>query len=349
MMEGILLWNDDPECNRVKLNALRMVEEHGGLGIWSLDLQADELKWTSSLYRMLGLIPFQQKASFDLYRSITHPEDRLDTADWLSLAGTSQGHRHRIIRPDGQIRWLRAHGSVVYAADAVPARMVGVVYDITEPTRWHEAHQREVGLISALRELTSGVVWTTDADGSVVDPVDWRAAVGHHGNNHMGWRRLDEVHPEDQQVVRDAWAKAMRNRRHYAAQYRAEWDGEYRLVSSRGSAVRDAAGEVLAWVGFSQAHALGAREPGANTTTVASALYPSQIRAARAILGWTARDLSDKTGLSFSTIRRAEVDDRKSISHLTLETVRSCFETAGVSFGIGGEGSISVTLKAPTK
>ena len=66
-----------------------------------------------------------------------------------------------------------------------------------------------------------------------------------------------------------------------------------------------------------------------------------QIRAARAALDWTVKDLADATGVGSATIVRYET-----VSHSVpksrknnLETLRNCFEAAGIVFvGSPGDG-----------
>ena len=58
-----------------------------------------------------------------------------------------------------------------------------------------------------------------------------------------------------------------------------------------------------------------------------------QIRAARALLRWSGKDLAEKTGLGFSTLMRLEVlDGVPSAQAKTLETIQKAFERAGIEF-----------------
>jgi len=58
-----------------------------------------------------------------------------------------------------------------------------------------------------------------------------------------------------------------------------------------------------------------------------------QIRAARALLRWSGKDLAEKTGLGFSTLMRLEVlDGVPSAQAKTLETIQKVFEQAGIEF-----------------
>jgi len=58
-----------------------------------------------------------------------------------------------------------------------------------------------------------------------------------------------------------------------------------------------------------------------------------QIRAARALLRWSGKDLAEKTGLGFSTLMRLEVlKGVPSAQAKTLETIQKAFEAAGLEF-----------------
>ena len=59
----------------------------------------------------------------------------------------------------------------------------------------------------------------------------------------------------------------------------------------------------------------------------------AQLRAARAFLGWSARELSSQCGVSHSAIARAEkVDGRPPMQARNLDLVRLCFEKHGIEF-----------------
>jgi len=58
-----------------------------------------------------------------------------------------------------------------------------------------------------------------------------------------------------------------------------------------------------------------------------------QIRAARALLRWSGKDLAEKTGLGFSTLMRLEVlEGVPGAQAKTLEAIQKAFEGAGIEF-----------------
>jgi hypothetical protein len=67
---------------------------------------------------------------------------------------------------------------------------------------------------------------------------------------------------------------------------------------------------------------------------VLNALITSnQIRAARALIRWTAQDLADSSGVAISTIKRMEVMEGVPAGNIkTLSAIQAALEEAGIEF-----------------
>lgn len=66
-------------------------------------------------------------------------------------------------------------------------------------------------------------------------------------------------------------------------------------------------------------------------------LSGNQIRAARALLRWTAKRLSEESGVSYPAIQRAEaVDGVPNMHTRNLVAIRVALEGAGIEFLEGG-------------
>jgi transcriptional regulator with XRE-family HTH domain len=75
-------------------------------------------------------------------------------------------------------------------------------------------------------------------------------------------------------------------------------------------------------------------------------LTSAQMRAARALIRWSAEDLARETALSVSTIRRAELtDEETSMTAANDLAVRRALETAGVEFIDENGGGPGVRLR----
>jgi hypothetical protein len=81
-----------------------------------------------------------------------------------------------------------------------------------------------------------------------------------------------------------------------------------------------------------------------------SPLTSAQIRAARALLRWSAEDLARESSLGVTTIRRAELaEGETSMTTANDSTVRRTLEAAGVEFIEENGGGPGVRLKRRTR
>jgi transcriptional regulator with XRE-family HTH domain len=76
-------------------------------------------------------------------------------------------------------------------------------------------------------------------------------------------------------------------------------------------------------------------------------LTSAQIRAARALIRWSAEDLAKESGVGVTTVRRAEIDQTSMTVPNDL-AVRRALEAAGVEFIDGNGGGPGVRLRANT-
>src|SRR6476646_10203090 len=83
-----------------------------------------------------------------------------------------------------------------------------------------------------------------------------------------------------------------------------------------------------------------------SSTMAAKGLSSSQIRAARALLRWSADDLARESALGLNTIKRAELaEDKTSLTVANDLAVRRALETAGVEFIDENGGGPGVRLR----
>jgi ribosome-binding protein aMBF1 (putative translation factor) len=79
-------------------------------------------------------------------------------------------------------------------------------------------------------------------------------------------------------------------------------------------------------------------------------LTSAQIRAARALLRWSAEDLAQESSIGVTTIRRAELtDDKTSMTAANDLAVRRALELAGVEFIDENGGGPGVRLRKPQR
>ena len=113
---------------------LRMAVESTGLGTWEYLPSTGALYWSKECRDIFGMAN-DEPIDFETYTSHIHPDDyELVTARInASLQPVAAGYEinHRIIRTDGETRWVKAKGSIDFNRQT-PVRFLGTVLDITD-------------------------------------------------------------------------------------------------------------------------------------------------------------------------------------------------------------------------
>jgi PAS domain S-box-containing protein len=103
----------------------------------------------------------------------------------------------------------------------------------------------------ALVRATSSLVWTTSADGQIIDMPEWRTYTGQSTEQIQGWGWLDSLHPDDRERTAAVWQQAVDTLSFYETEYRIRRsDGVYVWHRARGVPVLEADGSVREWVGI---------------------------------------------------------------------------------------------------
>jgi two-component system, cell cycle sensor histidine kinase and response regulator CckA len=149
---------------------LREAQEVAHLGSWELNLVTHDLWWSDETYRIFGMEPGTPN-TYESFLKTVHPDDRayLDREFKESIKNrTPYNIEHRLLMPDGSVKWLHNRGNTHYDGDGTPLRAYGTTMDITEhkqaEIRIHESEERYRTLITGMSE---GVV-LQDSEGVVL-------------------------------------------------------------------------------------------------------------------------------------------------------------------------------------
>lgn len=97
-----------------------------GMGDYDWHIPTDTNRWSDQLYRIYGYEPQAFNASYERFLSLIHPEDR-DRIQALHQEAYATGAPYqmieRIVRPDGEVRYLSSNGEVIMDDAGTPVRM----------------------------------------------------------------------------------------------------------------------------------------------------------------------------------------------------------------------------------
>lgn len=114
------------------------------MGDYDWHIETDTNTWSDQLFRIYGYEPDQIMASYDVFMQHIHPDDREKIRSVHRHAyATGEPYQmvERILRPDGELRYLASNGQVVTDANGTPLRMRGTCIDITDRVRAEQAQE----------------------------------------------------------------------------------------------------------------------------------------------------------------------------------------------------------------
>lgn len=77
---------------------------------------------------------------------------------------------------------------------------------------------------------------------------------------------------------------------------------------------------------------------------------PSQIRAARAALSWTAERFAEEAGVTRQTVAKIELSNNfDGLRRSTLKKLSTVLEAHGIEFITAADGSPGIVIRSPTK
>jgi PAS domain S-box-containing protein len=113
---------------------LEIAQSAAGVGFWGVDLDTGKTWWSTEAEKLYGLPPNSFDGTQDAWLACIHPDDVAEVEQKVLHHMSSSDAfeiEYRIVRPDGEIRWLTSRGRVV-AHEGRAIRVLGVNFDITE-------------------------------------------------------------------------------------------------------------------------------------------------------------------------------------------------------------------------
>ncbi len=136
---------------------LKLAIEATGIGLWSWNLDTGDVLWNEQMYQIHGV---SEPLPLDRYLDeVVHPDDRAQLRDRSerSLArGVYEESLYRVVRPDGDVRYVLSNGRIENDAAGTPIRIAGGTLDVTERQSMEERF-RSVQKMESIGSLTAGV------------------------------------------------------------------------------------------------------------------------------------------------------------------------------------------------
>ncbi len=153
---------------------LRLALAAGRMGIWEWDAATNQILWDGTERRMPGAA-HDRALTPEQFFNVVHPDDRAHVEHAFRAAIGSRNSfeaEFRVIRSNGEERWLVGRAMALRGNDGRTAKLVGVNFDITDRKRTEQARAYAEGmlreahnLIKTITDNATTAIFMMDADG----------------------------------------------------------------------------------------------------------------------------------------------------------------------------------------
>jgi PAS domain S-box-containing protein len=150
---------------REREERISLAAESANLAFWSINFERKE-SWMSDKGRAIFNFGPDEPLSRELFLSRVHPEDRNNVDEAIERARPESQTfeiEYRLLRPDGDIRWLISRGRYVRNDGGGVRELIGVAIDITAQVkadlelRLQREEMARMSRVSSMGELTASL------------------------------------------------------------------------------------------------------------------------------------------------------------------------------------------------
>lgn len=224
---------------------LRQGQLYANIGTWEWDIESGDLYWTERIAPLFGYPEGNLETSYENFIGAIHPDDRARVSEAVTACierDEPYEIEHRVVWPDGTVRWLLERGAAQRDASGKPERMLGVVQDIHDRKCAEVAlAEREQQLLQAQRLAKLGN-WHANL---VSGDLFWSDEVYRIFGYTPGTIKPDvalfhkAVHPDDRALVRESEKQAQQTGHHDIVHRILLDTGELRYVHELGTLHKD--------------------------------------------------------------------------------------------------------------
>ena len=138
------------------------------VGSWTLDVGTGKLLLSDEIFRMFEVDPGKFDGTYEAFINFIHHEDReaVRTTFTESLAQqTAFEINHRLLMPDGRIKWVQQRVTSDFDSEGKPIRSQGTFLDITERKRAED----NLRITASVFDISQEAITITDAKNSIID------------------------------------------------------------------------------------------------------------------------------------------------------------------------------------
>lgn len=245
---------DDLQKSEYKLKEAQRLAH---IGHWDWDYQKNTLSWSDEVFNIFGLAIGEFEVSTENFENAIHPEDLqffLSEREKSLVAGNDVSIEHRIVRPDGEIRYVHERARIIRDVEENPLFILGTIQDTTERKQAEDDLRDNEFRFHMALECTNTGIWDWNMiKNEVVFSIEWKKMLGYDDheveNTFAGWKNL--WHPDDATSIEKALNDHLAGKTaKYEIIHRCRHkDGDWRWIVTRGEILKDLENKPYRWIG----------------------------------------------------------------------------------------------------
>src|SRR6266404_2328726 len=202
------------------------------MGSWAFNPSGLFEYWSHELFKIYGLDPQKGAPTLEQYLATVHPQDRDFMANTIKRMHAERSGcdvKKRIVRPDGELRYIRCVGIPVLEGEVLKG-FLGTAIDITEQELLTQELERQQAYLAEAQKLTHTASWAwrlSDRSAVHVSGELYRIYGFDPAEGAPTWEEyLERVHPEDRHKWKDTIERTIAEK--------ADYDHEFRILLANG-------------------------------------------------------------------------------------------------------------------
>lgn len=213
--------------------------DRGDIGHWEIQADTGELFWSNEIYRIHGL---DDGGEIDVEAVINayHPDDREKVGDCICRALENKENFQfelRLIKPDGEIRHVKATGTVRLKPDGDVRSVFGIFQDISDSIYQKNALEQKNRMLQQAEALARFGHWEIQADTGELYWSDelYRIHGLEVGSEIAIDAALNAYHPDDREMAAEYVRRALEEKEDYQFELRImRPEGGIQYINSMG-------------------------------------------------------------------------------------------------------------------
>lgn len=162
----------DREELRKQERSLALAQRIANVGSWEREVNSTLGYWSDHTYRLFGYEPGEIDPSMEFLKERIVPEDweQINIALGAAIRGEDSFEvDYRIIKKDGEIRYIQSRGIVEYNPEVNGPVMHGILYDVTEKIQAEKALRKSEDKYRSLYKSIRDAILVANTDREIID------------------------------------------------------------------------------------------------------------------------------------------------------------------------------------